>query len=75
MEAETDLRRVTVEELIVAGALAFLDFNASDREEAAGAIGEDINTYARRKETFAHPEYGTRDPLQSPDFAPRGRAA
>lgn len=70
VEAQTNLRKVTVEEIIVAGAMSLLDWFASTRKDAAEAIGADVVAYARLKLTFAEPERGTHDALQSPDTAP-----
>ncbi len=77
IEANTDLRKVTIEELIVAGAMAVMDFSASPRKDAAEAIGEAIEVYARAGEAFARPELGTNDPLQSqsPEITRSRRAA
>lgn len=64
VEAQTNLRKVTVEELIVAGAMSLLDLSASGVRDGAEAVALEIEAYARRRETFAEPEHGTH-PLQS----------
>lgn len=58
---------VTVQDLIIAGALALLDHSSTAQSDAALGIGWTVEAYARRKATFAEPKYGTRNPLQSPD--------
>ena len=63
--SKTTRRKITVEDMIVAGAMAGLDFSASSLKDASEAIGYNVTEYARGRVTFASPENGTHDALQS----------
>lgn len=58
-------RKISVEDMVVAGAMAGLDFSASSLKDAAEAIGYNVTRYARGHAAFASPENGTHDALQS----------
>lgn len=56
--------KITVEDLVVSGAMSLLDFSASPRAAGAEAIASSVESYATDRATFAEPEYGE-DALQS----------
>ena len=59
--------RITVEELIVAGALGGLDFNCDWERDTVQVLRDSVEAYARDRMAFEEAKYGTH-PLQSIDY-------
>jgi hypothetical protein len=58
-------RKISVADMIVAGALSSLDWSASCLKDASGAVVVDVQNYVKGRATFAYPEHGTHNALQS----------